>query len=242
MFSLFRLRYLSSLALATLGAIGCSQNLEQNPAFQEQVTRLNRVDEDQKAASRQLSSLDADFQQVSRDVAKLSGKAPGGSPDAIKALEQRIALLEKRVAEGGVKPNTASNPAPNAAAPKPAAPEEAGEAVDNAPPKAPGAPAQAAGATKPVAKRMTVIGKTAPSATKTRKNLEKRDSVARGSAARSPRRAPSGTYHLVKLGDTLEKIAAQYNASASAIMEANHLPVTATLAPGQTIYVPRAAK
>jgi LysM repeat protein len=225
MFPLLRSRWFLSLSLAALGAIGCSPNLEQNPVIQEQTARLTRVEDDLKAATHQVASVDAEVQLVSREVAKVSGKGPGGTLDAVKALEQRVALLEKRLAEAAVKPAQM----PVAAAPTPAAPNKTvtNVVVVKGTVAKPGLQAKPGDA-----KRVIVAGK-AVTTPKTRKKPERR-----ADGATAARRTVRGTYHLVARGDTLESIAAKYHGSARAIMAANHLPDSASLVIGQTIYVP----
>lgn len=251
MFSLVRTRLLFGLALVILGAGACTQNLEQNSTFQEQVSRLDKLDEKMKETSRQIASLDSDFQQVSKDVAQLTAKgAPGGSPGAAKALEQRMLALEKRLNDL----NTQAAPPLAAVRPQPKPAAETTEATPATGPKT----ETSLAATAPVPGKkgkngkLLVVGKTVSA----RKAAKLAKSRLKASAESAPVEASgeasqtepasgagsSGSYHMVQPGETLGKLAAKYGVKSGAILSANGLPSSAAVLPGQSIFIPRASQ
>lgn len=61
---------------------------------------------------------------------------------------------------------------------------------------------------------------------------------ARGAASPAPSR-PKGSYYSVNAGDTMESIAKAHNITPDAIAKSNHIPASAKLRSGQTIFIPR---
>jgi len=55
----------------------------------------------------------------------------------------------------------------------------------------------------------------------------------------APRRQPSGFYHQIAPGETIQAIARRYDVPSSSLTRANRLPASAQLIPGQPIFIPK---
>ena len=229
--------------LATLLAAGCSQSIEKNIAFQEQVGRADRLQEELKVLNRQLSMLDTEFQQVSKQVARIKSGVAGGGGNASQALEQRLIRLEKAQAasqktliaiQAHLQGQAAAKKQVTAAAAKAPSPGAAGPAS-----------ATKAGSSGKQAARLTVVGKKNESGkAETKAKAPRPADPKSGQAAKRPARntpqLPSGLYHHVKSGQTIDTIAASYSVDPAKLRSANRLPARARVIAGQRIYVPRA--
>lgn len=202
---------------------GCSQSLESNPTFQEHVARVEKMEESLNDTRNRLVLLDNEFQTVSKDVNTLvaNGQSAAASPQALQALGERVANMERTlrgVNETLVVLNQkgAAGHAPARAVAATAASSDADVAADNAP----GADNKAASPVR-----------------KTQASVRKRAS---GTVAVAQHERPRGTgrYHLVRSGETLEKIADQYRTSPRRILDANKIPAGRPIVAGQQIYVP----
>lgn len=227
MFSLIRSSCLFLLSLVILWTAGCSQNIEQNLTFQDLVSRVDRLEESQKETDRKAVSLDNEFQQVTKDVAKITAKGPGAAPDATKALEQRIVMLERRLNE-----LASASARPGAA-----------DAAEPVLPKQP-LPAPATAGKKTVVSHVTGAGQPATAhATAKRAGRQAETRLAKDHSGETrTKKAGGGKYHQVAAGETLEKIAARYQIPAASILRANGLPNGAKVMPGQEIYIPIAGQ
>ena len=217
------------LSLFALLLAACSQNLESNIAFQEQVARADQAQEDLKVFNRQLSMLDTEFQQVSKQVARLKNNPGGG--DASAALVKRIERLEKAYSDSQQTlvdmhkklEALSQDPARQVAAAKPKASQATAEGQQAA--------------------RLTVVGKEGETKETGTKSAAKRSSARQKTAAKQNQQVkpamPSGIYHLVTDGQTIDVIAANYKVKPLVILNANRLPNKAQLVAGQRLYVPR---
>ena len=73
----------------------------------------------------------------------------------------------------------------------------------------------------------------------TQADLQNLPRVSASSAMRTDGRPPSGTYHEVRMGDTLSAIARAFGTSVEQLLKSNGLDREATLQPGQLIYIPK---
>lgn len=202
---------------ATLVFGACTQNLENNTAFQDQVSRVTRLEDDQKAIKLQIGTIESDPQKASQDIARLAA-AGGGSPDAYKALEARLAELADQLKRTNEVVDAMSKRGGGEARlnVKPPAKEESGtpSALPPAPtvgkPAEPARPATAVKEAKP-------RPRTKPAETATR---------------------PAGAYYQVQQGDTMASIAAKHHTTVQKLIEANRLPAGTTVPVGQMIYIP----
>jgi TolA-binding protein len=121
----------TSLGLS-LFTTGCSQSVEESKAFQREVARAQRIDDDLRVTNAQLTEIKTQLETLTTSVGALqtAGGAPGGL-EALKALEQRLIRLEANAAArgGAAKPVAvkAETPAPAA---EPAADEPAAEPAE----------------------------------------------------------------------------------------------------------------
>ena len=95
------LTYPLSILLA-LGALACTQRIEDNPAFQSQAAEIDQLRENVDTLERRqatFDTLDTDLQQVTKDVQQLLKGGGAENPAALKALETRLAELEKTANE-----------------------------------------------------------------------------------------------------------------------------------------------
>jgi prefoldin subunit 5 len=78
-------------------ALGCAQNLADDPAFKKQAKQIETLTSDLNVLGRKLASLsamDTEFQQVSKDVQALKAAGPAGSNEAVQTLQQRLVPME----------------------------------------------------------------------------------------------------------------------------------------------------
>lgn len=230
---------------AGLALAGCGGDVESSQAFQEQVSRIDRIDEDLKASKSRLIALDSEFQQVSKDVATLvsnGGVAGAGNPEAVKAIEARMQNIEQSMKAlsgnfAGLTKQVAAGPGERLAADierragKDAAEEEVTTDASEADVAAANAPAggDELGAL-PKAPQIKARKKDGAS--------EAKPASQRRKAERTEAPKPRGRYHLVKSGETIEQIASRYHSAPSKIQAANGLPKGGRLIAGQEIYVP----
>lgn len=210
--------------LVLLGAVACEQDLTQSPAFQEQRKRVQSVDDELADLVAQVSRLEAQLQQVSRDMAELRQDGGGGD---LQPLVTRIEALERRIDELRVG-NQQMQQQLDQLAERPAA-------AASSP-----APESASAAEAPKAKK--------PSRAK--RSAAEPDSPPRLSAepAVSPPVTPKpppkrqatdpGRWHQIQAGETLASIAEAYGVSEAGLREANRLPDGARARAGQRIFVP----
>lgn len=234
---------------AGLALAGCGGDVESSQAFQEQVSRIDRIDEDLKASKSRLIALDSEFQQVSKDVATLvsnGGIAGAGNPEAVKAIEARMQNIEQsmKVLSGnftGLSKQVAAGPGERLAADiersagKDAAEAEVTTDASEADVAAANAPAgsEELGAL-PKAPQIKARKKDGASTARS----EAKPASQRRKAERTEAPKPRGRYHLVKSGETIEQIASRYHSAPSKIQAANGLPKGGRLIAGQEIYVP----
>ncbi len=229
--------------LATLLAAGCSQSIEKNIAFQEQVGRADRLHEELKVLNRQLSMLDTQFQQVSKQVVRIKTGGAGGGGNASQALQQRLIRLEKAQAASQKTLSAIQAYFEGQAATK----MQVTVAAVQAPSPGSAGPASAAKANSSgkQAARLMVVGKKNEAGKSEAKTNPPRPANPMGGQAvtraiRNQPRLPSGLYHDVKNGQTIDTIAASYSVDPSMLRSANRLPAQARVIAGQRIYVPRA--
>ncbi len=147
------------MTLAILGAMilllpSCSQKLEGNAEFLAQVDRIDKMAEDLDVLDRRLTAFGSEFQQMRGEFQKVSQDVAatvtggGGSPDALRALEQRLVSMEAALTQAndgvaalqkrleGVESRsarvTAAEKTPAAASPAPARSERATAAAPRA--------------------------------------------------------------------------------------------------------------
>lgn len=241
----------TSLGLS-LFTTGCSQSVEESKAFQREVARAQRIDDDLRVTNAQLTEIKTQLETLTTSVGALqtAGGAPGGL-EALKALEQRLIRLEANAAArgGAAKPVAvkAETPAPAA---EPAADEPAAEPAETET-----IVAESRSTKQPVveleaveADEKVTVKKTSRKATSERKSGGERAQASRSkaetrtaaatSAGGAARTRAVGFYHKVQAGDDLARIASQYSVSLDSLQAANRVLTNRKLVAGQMVYVP----
>jgi LysM repeat protein len=223
--------FIGALLIAGTGLFaGCGQSLESNPTFQENVARVEKIEESVNDTKNRLVMLNNEFQTVSKDVNTLLTAGPGGSDAAVKALETRVATLENTLK--GLNENlVALNGKLDARPARSVASRNADADVAEA--NAPDSGMDAGAADKPAKSSKTSRKVRGTTAVATRHAGRSAEAESVAEVARV-----TGQYHLVQQGETIEKIASRYRTSPKQILNANRIPTGRRLLPGQQIYVP----
>ena len=223
---------LFSLGLS-VALMGCSQNIEESKAFQKEVSRIARIDDDLRATNAQLAEIKSELGELSASVGTLRTAGPGGNEEALKALEQRLIRLETLPAGRGAKTvalKTEAATAETAPAAEPVADDAAPVAEDS-----PKAVETAKPADEDAAPAKVTVKKTRGESNRKSSSGE---STRAAASSDKPRTKAAGFYHKVKQGDNLNTIATQYSVPLDSLQSANKVLANRSLVAGQMIYVP----
>lgn len=227
------------LAATTLTFTGCSSRPENSPVIRKSMKDLADLQTQVGEMSVQVKQMNADLSAIRKEVAD-SKLAPGSDSLArIDELNAKIAALEEQLGKAGSKPvravASATDSKANAAAasydplldpgPAPAAATTATKTD-----KTEAAPAKT---TKAVAKESTTS-----KSEKVAKTSSSSGSAPVRQAANTSRPKPRGAYYSIKSGDTPESIAKSHGITLKQFLEANRIPSSATLFPGQKVFIP----
>ncbi len=217
--------YLSLVSLLVLGLTSCNVNPQKSPSFVKLQSRVSKLEDGRKKADNSLTAIYFNVDTLDEEVGSLKStvtslsKSSNSNPkllteslNRIKALEQQLKKIQTELA--AQKQENAKN-----LASQKKTIEQQAAALKTAERKAAARPTT--GARASVASKTVT---TAASSTRISKAPPKR----------------GGFYYRVKKGDTLQDIGKRYKISSAKICRANHLPLSATLIPGQSIYIPSA--
>ena len=196
--------------LLALGAMACTQRIEDNPAFQAQTAEIEQLREDIDTLERRqatFDTLDTDLQQVTRDVQQLL-KGGGANPAALKAFGTRIAQLEKTA-------NASKTQNANLQ-------KQVKELTDKN--------KQLAAQVKKSATRATSKNESAPSASASKSTSK--------SPATTEKPKAVGHYHTVAQGETIADLAKRFGVSAAKLRAENRLGEGQDAIAGAQIYIP----
>jgi LysM repeat protein len=195
-------------ALAMTLALACGQTVAQDPLFQKQSERIDTLQSDVQELNRKLAALSAIDTEFQQVSKDVQALKTTGAAGSMDAVEALGRRLERHE-EQLSKLNGAVE-----AFEKKLADRSKVVAVNSAATAAAaarGAQPQGAQANSPDSKSV---------------------------AAATAQRAPAGRYHMIRGGDTVDKLAGEYKVSAETIRAANHLPGGSRLLAGQRLYIP----
>lgn len=228
------------IALPLLAAVGCGgSELAEDPLFNDQQAAVQRVDEDLKQLRSQVEEMNRLVSNLLTEVENLKGEPLTGSV-AGPRLDERVAVLETAMRESNQTLSEVRNEmglravssAPRTVTP---APSRSNDAPDVAP--AASAPGSSAAESRADA---VASSAPAPAPAATRVTLQLTPAPPKPAATPKPAPKPAqGFYHVVRHGETLSTIAAQYGVSAESIRRENRIPEGRQPIPGQQIYIVR---
>lgn len=224
------------LSLPLLAFLGCGgSDLDEDPLFNDQQAAVQRVDEELKLLRSQVEEMNRAVSNLLTEVENLKGEPLTGSVTG-QRLDERVAVLETAIRESNqtlseVRNDLGMRPASRTARAITPVPSRSNDAPD----VAPDAHASAGGEDEAL-ETATSAAEPAPAAT--RVTLQRTPAPPKPTATPKPVPA-SGFYHIVRHGETLSTIAAQYGVSQDSIRRENRIPEGRQPIPGQQIYIVR---
>lgn len=242
-----------------VGIVACSSKPENSPVIRKKFAEMDAVQTEVAEATKTLKAIAGDMTVLKDQMSEIRALSPdpSGTIQAVKRLEdleRRLAALDgaavsaAAMASVPVTPTSATSPE---AAPAPTTTAAAG-------PITPAADAPAALVAKAAesearpssadslrtftpaaaAPKETVKVEPKPAAVSTSAKKPAEPKAATKPAAKAST-APRGKYHKVQAGDTIEKIAKDYNTTVESIRSANKLPAGARPLLNQQLYIPQ---
>lgn len=229
------------LAATTLTFTGCSSRPENSPVIRKSMKDLADLQTQVGEMSVQVKQMNADLSAIRKEVAD-SKLAPGSDSLArIDELNAKIAALEEQLGKAGTKPVRAVASATDSKANAAAASYD--PLLDPGP-----APATTTTTTAPKSEKTEAAPAKTTKAVAKESGSSKSEKVAKTSsssgsapvrqAANTSRPKPRGAYYSIKSGDTPESIAKSHGITLKQFLEANRIPSSATLFPGQKVFIP----
>ena len=208
--------YVILIVLVALFA-ACNASPQKNPAFVKLTNRVDALEDTTKKIENSLKDmsfevglLEDQVESAKKNLRQIAMAAPADT-QSVDAAMKNITAMEKQIKQLQVKLESQEKEFDSAL-------KKQGRRIESV---------------KAVPQSRTevktaVTSKPAKSSVKTSaKEMVKEES------------ARSGFYYKVGSGDTLNSISRRYGVSLASLSKANHIPMTAEILPGQSIYVPR---